>query len=225
MTTPISSGVPAHNRFTFSGIFGTVIAPVEIWSCSIKTRPESFGTLANRQARVDAARTVWMNTLQGVLPPTAITTRVRLSEHLTGGLVAQDGEGTYKQADSVGDGPGGGSGGPTMPLQTALVVSLVTGRAGPTGKGRFFLPWPSKGLDPTFVLSETDRDLLQSVAASFVRGIGSLASPATAGDDVVVASSKGYLSPVTGVRVGRVPDTMRSRRNQLLEAFDPPTAL
>jgi hypothetical protein len=36
---------------------------------------------------------------------------------------------------------------------------------------------------------------------------------------VVVASSKGYLSGVTGVKVGRAVDTIRSRRSDLPEGY------
>ena len=36
---------------------------------------------------------------------------------------------------------------------------------------------------------------------------------------VVIASTKGTNSPVTAVRVGRVPDTIRSRRTALPEGY------
>ncbi len=55
-------------------------------------------------------------------------------------LVNKNADDAYKQGDSVADAAGGTSGSVVMPLQTALVVSLTTNRAGPTGKDRFYLP-------------------------------------------------------------------------------------
>jgi hypothetical protein len=43
------------------------------------------------------------------------------------------------------------------------------------------------------------------------------------GNVVVVASTFGALTPVTAVSIGRVLDTMRSRRNALQEAYQSTT--
>jgi hypothetical protein len=42
---------------------------------------------------------------------------------------------------------------------------------------------------------------------------------------VVVASTKGFNTPVTSVRVGRVVDVIRSRRSSIPEAYTAPLAV
>jgi hypothetical protein len=103
----------------------------------------------------------------------------------------------------------------TRAPQDALVVTLLTARTGATGKGRVFLPAPAVALDSTF---RYPLATVTSVADAVRNWITDFQGYAGAGP-VVVASSKGYLSPVTGLRVGRVSDTHRSRRTNMLEDY------
>lgn len=113
-----------------------------------------------------------------------------------------------------------------VPPQSALVISLVTARRGPTGKGRFYLPMPVVGVSAdTLQISDGFRDSVASSAQTFLNNLNNQPGMDVLDLQVVVASTKGYNTPVTGVRVGRVLDTVRSRRRGLLEAYDPPLSV
>ena len=104
--------------------------------------------------------------------------------------------------------------------QTALAVSLVTGRRGPTGKGRFYLPCPTALHDDTFLISAAAAEGVRASAVTLINDLNNLPGlDSFPSFGVVVASSKGYNTPVTGVRVGRVVDVIRSRRSSIAEAY------
>lgn len=110
--------------------------------------------------------------------------------------------------------------------QTALAISLTTGRRGPTGKGRFYLPMPGVGVEAgPLTIPAVSRNQIQAAAAGFLNALNN--RPGIDGIDVevIVASTKGTNTKVTGVRVGRVLDTIRSRRTSLGEDFTAPTGV
>lgn len=117
-------------------------------------------------------------------------------------------------------GAGGVSGQSYITPQAALAVSLVTGRRGPTGKGRFYIPMPVVSIDQNTGLALlTSIEGLRGSAATFLSALNNQPGLDLLGLRVVVVSSKGYKSDVNGVRVGRVVDTIRSRRAQLKENY------
>jgi len=120
--------------------------------------------------------------------------------------------------------PGGVAGQAGQNPQDALAVSLVTARRGPTGKGRFYIPLPVvMGLAANgWLIAESDVNTIRARAATMLSDINNAPGYDSGGaPTVVVASTKGYNTPVTGVRVGRVMDTIRSRRRQLSESYGP----
>lgn len=212
--------IPAHNRLIVSGIFGSIAQPSEIWSFSLKTGPRVFASDADRQSAAVALKDAYTTHLSPLLPSWVWATRFRVSQHLelTGDTSVND-QGGYNQADENVNVPGSGPSSTVYPLSTALCVSLTTNRDGPTGKGRFYLPMPAMALSGDFRISEANATEVATAAKNFIAAInGSVIAPGPE-DDVVVSSSKGYNSLVTGVRVGRVPDTMRSRRSAQLEGW------
>lgn len=115
--------------------------------------------------------------------------------------------------------PGGG-GALKYPLQVALAVSLNTARRGASGRGRFYLPCPTV----PFGTAQGQFDSAQVLAvaqsvATFLTAVNDQPGLEGIAPKVTVASSLGFNSDVTSVRVGSVPDTIRSRRRQLLEAY------
>jgi hypothetical protein len=103
-----------------------------------------------------------------------------------------------------------------MPLQITVVQTLLTATRGPRGRGRLFLPAPQVGvLSNEGLMGSTTAQAFASSTAAFLSAINAN----TALGQVVVASSSGFLRPVTGVKVGVVPDTMRSRREKVSEAY------
>lgn len=208
---------PAHTRVTFSGLIGTAAAAVEQWSfnlCFPSTATGAAATLASLQDKADLANGKWSNEMASVMPSDVVLNKVRVAHVGDDGHVTKRADGSYVQADGIASVAGTQAKQP-MPLQTALCVSLNTGRAGPTGKGRFFLPWPALSLDMT------DKRLPVAQVEGFIDNVQAwLNTTQTAmGEGLVVVSSKGYISEVVSVRIGRAPDTMRSRREDAPEGY------
>lgn len=118
-----------------------------------------------------------------------------------------------------------GAAGQGYPNQVAGVVSWVTNVArGRASKGRIYIPNPTmQTVDTTGMFNETGATSTQSVAtqaAAFIAnlnnqpGVDSLGGAAS-----VVSRIDGSVHPIQAVRVGSVPDTMRSRRNALVETY------
>lgn len=215
---------PAHTRITYSGVFGSPSQPTEIWAFNLSAAP-MLGTQApGNQGIADACAAAYATHLKPIFDTDITLTRVRLATIGPGGLVGKDPQGGYMQVDWVGQTPGanGATAANRKPLQTALCISLTTARAGATGKGRFFLPWPpAQQLDADYRVSAAQATGNATTAKAFLNAV-----KAAIGVDLVVASGGSVktgqgpaLSVVTGVRVGRVPDTMRSRRGALLEGY------
>lgn len=104
----------------------------------------------------------------------------------------------------------------TYPNQVACVVTLETGvTRGLAHRGRVFLPAPTANIQADGRITEA---AATAIATSFAGLLSSLNAAAQAGF-VSVGSDigAGAFRPVTGVTVGRVLDTMRSRRSQMLE--------
>lgn len=107
------------------------------------------------------------------------------------------------------------------PNQIALVATLTTGLSrGMACRGRMFFPVPA------VVMEDSDGRLSTASATAAATNVAALLNNlnAATGGCTVGIFSKGGLSgvgasrPVTGVEVGRVLDTMRTRRSALIEA-------
>lgn len=208
---------PAHCRVVFEGVTGSVTGPLEHWSFGINFPHDVLpadGTQLVDDGVAAALKEVYSTNIAPIMMTDRILTLVKVSRVGADGHVEKRADGSYIQGEWQGTSYGAGTT-VGLPLQTALVVSLETARAGATGRGRFFLPFPAKAIDQwNKRLSPEDAADVAARAKAFLNG---LAQVTTYGP--VVASSKGYLTPVTGVRVGRVPDTMRSRREDLPEGY------
>lgn len=105
----------------------------------------------------------------------------------------------------------------THPLQISLVATLTTSvERGLASKGRMFLPAPKElasGSNRT--MSAAGAQQAATWVAGLISGINGLSDLG----DVIIASAvrEGKSRLVTGVNVGNVFDTMRSRRAQLTE--------
>ncbi len=207
--------VPAHYRLIFSGHTAGTVGPVEEWSWAVKgsSRPTAGNTTdpLSLKAAADAGKAAYGAHLAGLFPSWVVLSRVRCSGHVEGGLTMTNASGAYMQHDVTGNLPGTGNGPVAYPLQTALVVSLISQRSGATGKGRVYLPPPALGLDGNFLLPQPG---VSNVASKFGSFLVALRQEFGLVD---IVSSKGYASTVRTVKVGRVLDTQRSRRGGLAE--------
>jgi hypothetical protein len=131
------------------------------------------------------------------------------------GKYAVDGNGAYYRVTHTETAAGSSVSGSQLPLQSATAVSLTTPRAGATGRGRIFLPTVKETLDAdgrhNIARVQTLRDQVRQLILAI--------NGNTQVGNVVVSSSKGYETLVTGVRCGRVVDTLRSRRASQVEEY------
>lgn len=212
--------VPAHVKTTFTGVFGNITSPVEQWSFSINTADGVFVNQVDRENVAEAIADAWGLRMAVLHPPHVHLTRVRVAQVAAGGLVSKTVDGAYQQGDWEGDKQGSGVS-QVLPIQTAVVVSLGSNRSGPSGKGRFFLPAPSASIGSSdFRMTQEATDLILARSVALLGDIDGILGSSTGGSGApVIVSTKGFVSPVTNVRVGRVMDTMRSRRSSQLEGY------
>jgi murein DD-endopeptidase MepM/ murein hydrolase activator NlpD len=196
---------------TFSGVFGAVATPVEAWSFSIKLEPRE--NALDNAGKAAAGRAAYQARYSAIMHPNTSLTRVRFSKHAAGGLVEKGADGAYAQADDEIGSAGTGPSSTLFPLQSALCISLNTNRPGARGKGRFFLPMPAMTLGPDYRLTEFGQTQVANASQAFLADIAAQVG------DPVIASSFGFRSLVTSLRVGRVVDTLRSRRRDLDESY------
>jgi len=208
--------------------FGGDLAPDEIWSNSIRLAAigEVVQNLSPAQEvsvlpEIKTLLTTWMeNSLSGW----SVRSKLR---YIKLNLVGTDG--TYVSETSSNsafyDVPPyvDGTGNSPFPNSTAMVVSWATAAVrGRASKGRIFVPSPSLSVIP-----ETGRWALASIqqagaaAAAFLEGLRANATLASINAVPVVGSKlgTGLFREITAVRVGDVPDTMRSRRNAQQESY------
>ena len=209
---------PAHLRITFGGVFGSPAAPVEQWQTSVLFANPVGATGDRTKVELEAA-----------LPNISAQFFLQVMPLLDGGV-------TYEYVDIrkiLGDGkqprnvdgsfgsaarfvlptPKENTGTPRYPYQCATVVTTLSARQGPTGRGRMYLPAPAAALSGDGRLTTAQADAFSTAIKTLLDAINSN----LAGEKVCVVSSLGSQSPITGGRTGRAGDTHRSRRADILE--------
>lgn len=207
---------PAHTRMTWSGVVGSASAPIERWSFSINSMILIDDAIADAAFTTmgDRLYTAWETGFKTCLAADVRLTETRLASILSTGKTARRADGSYLQKVQGRDSIGTGGVANYLPLQTAVAVSLRTTRADATGKGRFFLPTP--GYTPLTTDKRLTEGSANQILTSCKTALEYLAANAL---DPWVVSSLGYATKVNGIRVGRVLDTMRSRREDLVEGY------
>lgn len=196
--------------------FGGPLSTNEQWSCTLRM---SAAFAAQDQAGEEAA-------LEGIVQvltfqwaqqnPVSGDARVSFVKY---NRVGVDGKYTRETTNQVDIAPPllSAAGG-VHPLQIALVATLETSvERGLANKGRIYLP------SPWYPCSEPNRTISAGSAqgaATWVAGLITALNDVAGVGTVIVASKTraGAIRPVTGVNVGTVLDTMRSRRTSLLES-------
>lgn len=210
-----------HVALTVSGTLGDATAPVEDWAFRLNFGASS-GTDLPAGAKYDqpAADAIWTAAAALITNGSCrFSTNVQLRQVKLSSIDANGrlvGNATVKAGTMV-----QGSGTNRFPPQVAWVASLMTGIRGGSNRGRIFLPGPAIDIDgATFLTSTLDRGNMEAQVVTFLRACQTaVAAP------LVVASSKGFSTPVATVRMGRALDTMRSRRTKVPESYDLGTTL
>lgn len=195
--------------------FGGGLPGGEEWSTSLRFTGSDPGTLLIEQALCEEYDAVVVNWF---------TTYSELSDRNTHqwtkfNYIGTNGRYVYPFTALVDH--GAGATGPytetEYPNQIAIVVTMHTalGR-GRASKGRMFLPIPGAGINAsTGILESTDRNVITSGMVTFIEALNAVNALGFA--TVMSSLETGAQALITGVSVGRVLDTMRSRRTSLEE--------
>jgi len=199
----------------FDGDFVNGGLTAENWSYGLRTSSIPVQSVAGDMAEASALATHWFNTLGGVQPPQVVLKKVTVVGIDAAGKWQKNPDGSFQKGEWQGAIAGLSPQDSQHPLQTAVAITLLTARAGSTGKGRIFLPYSQGALEP-------DGRLAQAKALAIgteLKDLVNLINASAYLPNVVVASSKGYTSEVTSVKCGRVVDTLRSRRRSQVEQY------
>jgi hypothetical protein len=205
---------PAHLLIEFKGHFGDATNVYEEWQFGLKCAidPAAFVT-ADAQVAADGARAAFNTHIAPRLTSNKRLTLVQASSVGDDGKWARKGDGGFVTAVNLTQSPGSNASSIKYPPQLALAISLVTPRAGATGKGRFYLPLTGVVVGDDLRLTQAAVDVEVAAAKAFLNAINAIGAP------IGVFSSKGYASEVTAVRVGRAVDTQTRRRGDLIEGY------
>lgn len=115
-----------------------------------------------------------------------------------------------------------GQGATHHPLQIAWCVTTVGAERGPARFGRFFLPGPSVPVDNDSRISANDTNNMLAATVQFTKDVSDAVdlSGVTTSSNLVNVSGigTGTNQVVDHLELGRVLDTIRTRRNKLDEA-------
>lgn len=147
---------------------------------------------------------------------------VRVYQVGTNGLM--EGNGPLIEANPPGGVPGTGSAW-KYPTQIALAVTTVAVNRGPAKRGRFYIPAPIRSIVSAGQITATDASDYLLAAQTLLKSCTDAVGLASTADAVGLNISPGPAGSTTGTKqkidhleVGRVYDTLRSRRNKLDEA-------
>jgi hypothetical protein len=200
--------VAAHTRCTASGLIGVSSAPYEIFSYSFAIEHQGDTLVNANMDTIAAAVQAFHARPTSKIATNAILREVRFAH--VNALGVQDQPTYLKAVDTRG---GGGS--PLYPSQVALAVSLRGPVRVSPARGRFYLPMP------TAFVNESSGLMDAAVASGVADSAVTLANAISAlGATTRMSIDSRYgMATVTEIRVGRVLDTLRTRRNAVKEAY------
>lgn len=188
----------------------------EVWACGLRTDVPTPDQGA--QTVVDSCYDAWA-TLVGsatALFSTGVSLeRVQLRRIGTDGKTTSLFEAANKQT-AVGIGT------VKLPPQCAVVLSLMTAKAGRSGKGRIYLPLLGTNIGPDGRIASGGTGGVAGPGARLLTDINSALAANQSGIPRVAVQSQaagGGSSEVLAVRVGDVVDTQRRRRDALVENY------
>lgn len=197
----------AHSYVTF---LGDAYQQREIWQTGLRLAGTAVPTEAQLQALADAfSDNIWPTS---TFPPsTHRFLGVKWAPIQTNGLYPPD----AVSLEHFLEAPIPGTAGTGYP-QIAIVLSLRTTRArGYASNGRMYIP-SALPIGSGGQIPEADAINVSLAAAQFISDVDAVGL----GQPVVMSKvGAGVTAPITGVRVGRVMDTQRRRRNAIPEEY------
>jgi hypothetical protein len=176
--------------------------------------------VAPTQAQADAIRDQWLTKVMrpATLPPVGASATL---EYVKMARIGTDGHYIDDKPVISNQAPAGsaGSGVSAHPPQIALAVTLLgPNPRGAAGKGRLYLPNPAFAVAGDGRISAAQAEAVANHIAGFINQVNTIMTGAVHIVGPATATGRaGASQPVTGIRVGRVLDTMRSRRSSMPE--------
>jgi len=212
-----SIAYPYNIKFSWGG---TLAEGLEIWSCGLSLAinpdpgvlfPQWTNFKTNFSGYVSAVET-FITTNDANVP-----TGVQLG-WVKGALIDTDGTYLDEPIEAPATGSGTESGG-YLP-QGALVYTLVSSRWKDPGRyNRFYLPTAAPTGASGWRLSETQAQDAADAGAAFVDSLNLIGGTGFPTVSVLSPAGSGWSLPVEEVRVGRIIDTQRRRRNAIAEDY------
>lgn len=193
-------------------VWGGKLFTTESWSCSLHVNSTPGLNIA--ASNFQAAFVAWMGRASSTLNPAASLDFVKFNtiNPVTGRYTLPFSNELVSPNLAVGAGS-------VSHGQLALCISTSTAVARGRGHaGRFYSPAGAFGTDvATGLINATAAGAALTSALSLCRDINTIVG---AGSSLVVFSKRAQtVTTITGLRVGRVMDTMRSRRRSLDESY------
>jgi len=211
--------VPTHFQFIFRGTF--VNTPEE-WSFGAKFSRANAGEAdAGLDDIDDEAVSTAFGTLLGNAYFHAGVKAADWRAYVIGTNGKMEGNGPLLHEFESGN-PQGSSGN-RQPPQIALVATLVGANKGPGHFGRLYLPGPAKAVADDLRLTITDSTGYLDLVTDFLKDVSDaidlevLTQSACVNVSPIGGGGDGTIQEVDHVEVGRVYDTLRTRRRSLLE--------
>lgn len=211
--------VPKHFRFTLRGVFTNT---PEIWSMGFhmsKTVALGDDTQLGDidESAVTAAIATWFG--RGYIAGNVLLTDWRAYDIGTDGKMVGNGPLLH---DASGDAIHG-TGAVKYPTQIALVITLKANNRGPAQYGRMFMPGPVMDLQTDARISDAVAGEVGDFTGLFLKDVSDAIDAVdlnqTSGVNISShgGGGAGTLQVIDHVEVGRTLDTLRTRRNQLVE--------
>lgn len=211
----------AVNRYTISG---TCFGGSEIWTTSFFAGRENNDSIAPTDNGLSLVADAWKTFFTSAntsISSNYKTTELKAVQLDTSGHTRLDTVKHYTYTTA----PAGLGAGAINPPQIALVATLQsTLPRGLASKGRMFLPGVNIPIDNT---GHVPAGSVTTLLANFRTFINACNSVQDLGGVVVLASrgrgalpiTPGPIKAVSAVKIGNVYDTLRRRRNQLVESY------
>lgn len=201
-----------------------VVAGGEVIVHTVWMRKDNQLFTDDLQTIVNKVKDTWVGTMTGgaapmvatiasVFPTTLTYTKV------TGYQVNSDGRAVAQAEANFPTSGVSGTGTASLPPQCAVAVTLLTSRPGRSGRGRLFLgPIAQSAIGTDGRLTAATRTRILDAMTYFYTELRNASYTNDAQRPVVVSPTLGQSFKIKSVAVGDVIDTMRSRRNALVEA-------
>lgn len=212
--------VPIHFKFTARGVFTNT---PEQWSFGFHMSRETAlwsdpSTGAINVGQVTAAFAAFLGGSGAAVSDKVKMTDWRAYQISTDNRMA----GNPLVVDTTTGGPQGVATN-KYPPQVALCATLVANNRGPARFGRFYIPGPTQPLDADMRISNNDATNAAQAVTTLLKSVSdAIDLPLTQGSAEGVNVSvrggpQGTLQVIDHVEMGRALDTIRTRRNALLE--------